>query len=217
MEDKYARIRFDIVVNFIKPFLKKTSKILDIGCYTGDLLKILTQGSDYYGVDNDESALRIARERGAKTFLVDFEIQKLPFENQKFDIIIATEILEHLKDPEKLIVQIKNLLAEHGAVIISLPNECTLYHRLNMLLGRGIDGTGFAPHYHLHFPTLRQNSEFVGKYFKIIKKKYWVHLGRGKIEAILSVIPYKFWENITVFFPSLFARGVIFQLGEKCK
>ena len=107
----------------------------------------------------------------------------------------------------------RRLLKENGVVLISLPNECTLYHRLKMLIGKGIDGTGFAPYYHLHFPTIKQNDEFIEKYFKIIEKRYWVHTGvGGQLELIFSLIPDGMWMKIVNLFPSLFARGLFIWL-----
>ncbi len=134
---------------------------------------------------------------------------------QKFDVILAAEILEHLKDPEKLILQIKNLVKDNGVVLISLPNECTIYHRIKVLFGKGIDGTSFVPHYHLHFPTIRQNDEFVSKHFIVVKKRYWIHLGTGKLEKLLSRIPLKFWLGLANMLPSLFARGVVYLCRSK--
>lgn len=210
LEDKYSKARLETALGLIKPYLKKATKILDIGVYTGDLFKILPVTTDYYGVDNDEKALKIAQERGVKVCKLDIENQPLSFKSKEFDVIIAMEVLEHMKDPERLIQQISNLLSDGGVVLLSLPNECTILHRFKVMFGRGIDGTAFAPHYHLHFPTLRQNDDFVRKYFKIIKKKYWIHLGTGNAERVLSIFSYGFWLALANLRPSLFARGVIY-------
>jgi SAM-dependent methyltransferase len=210
LRDKYARIRFEICLKLLSTYIKNYPKVLDIGCYTADLLKLLPVSVDYYGIDSDENALKIAHERGAKISKIDLENEEIPLD-QKFDIIIITELLEHLKDPEKLILQIKHLLKENGVVLISLPNECTLYHRLKVLIGKGIDGTGFSPHYHLHFPTIKQNVEFLEKHFKILKKGYWYHLGvGGKLEKLISKIPDRFWKILANLYPSLFARGGVY-------
>jgi len=213
--DKYVKLRFRIYKSLLNPFLKNNVKLLDIGCYTADLLKLLPKYIDYYGIDYDETALEIAKKRGAKVIKLDLENEQIPL-NQKFDIIVCTEILEHLKDPEKILIQIKRLLKEEGVVIISLPNECTIYHRLKVLFGKGIDGTGFAPHYHLHFPTMKQNTEFVSKHFEIIKKCYWIHTDVGsKIGCLLAKIPDNFWMRLSNLYPSLFARGIIYLVKNK--
>lgn len=208
--DKYVRMRLNIYNSLLKPFLKSKIKVLDIGCYTGDLLRIFPSQIDYYGIDIDESALEIAKKRGAKVIKLDLENETIPLK-QEFDIILATELLEHLKDPERLIEQIKHLLKEDGVVLVSLPNECTIYHRIKVLFGKGIDGTGFACHYHLHFPTIKQNDEFIRKHFKIIGKRYWIHTDVGGILGkILGKVSDKFWLGLAHFWPSLFARGVIY-------
>lgn len=212
-KDKFVRQRFEIYRSLLAPFFEKRGKkikILDIGCYSGDILRILPKNVDYVGVDSDKKALEIAHQRGARVQRVDLENEPIPL-LEKFDIIIISELLEHLKNPEKIFLQIKELLNEGGIVLISLPNECTAYHRFKVLFGRGIDGTGFEPHYHLHFPTLKQNREFIEKHFTIVETRYWFHLGvGGGFEKILSIIPQWLWAGLAHLFPSLFARGGIY-------
>jgi len=207
--DKYVRQRFAVYQSLLGPYLKKDVKILDIGCYSADILTVLPKFVDYYGIDSDAQALAIAEKRGAKTFNFNFEQGELPIK-EPFDIIIMAELLEHLKDPERILIQAVRLLKEGGVVLISLPNECTLYHRIKVLFGKGIDGTGFAPHYHLHFPTIRQHEDFITSHFKIMEKRYWFHLGGGKAEKFLSVLPEAFWRWLVNTRPSLFARGGIY-------
>lgn len=209
-QDRFVQKRFKLYKVLLTPYLKGKPKILDIGCYTADILRILSHPVNYYGIDADKQALEIAKNRGAKTIRLDIDNEEIPLK-EKFDIIIATEILEHLRDPEKLLLQIRHLLKTEGIVLLSLPNECTIYHRLKVLLGKGIDGTAFAPHYHLHFPTIKQSNEFISKHFKIIEKQYWIHTGVGaKLDKFLTKIPDRIWLSLANLWPSLFARGVIY-------
>jgi len=214
-QDRYVRERFKIYKDLLSKYIKKGTKILDIGGYTGDLLIILPKGIDYTVVDIDKEALKIARKKGAKTINLDLERKPLPV-NEKFDVIVATEILEHLKDPEKVILQIKKILKKQGVVLVSLPNECTLYHRLKVLLGKGINGTGFAPHYHLHFPTLAQSEEFLRRHFKILKKEYWFHKDPGGLVGrLFNFFPDFLLGALVKFSPSLFARGGIYLSAQE--
>ncbi|MCX5713511.1 MAG: class I SAM-dependent methyltransferase, partial [Candidatus Omnitrophica bacterium] len=209
-QDPYVRKRFAECCRLLEPFIKKGIKILDIGCYTADILNVIKEQVDYLGIDSDKEALKIAKMRGAKILEIDFEKQGIPLD-QKFDIVIATEILEHLKDPQELLNQIKLLLKDDAVVLVSLPNECTLYHRIKVVFGQGIDGTGFAPHYHLHFPTMRQNHQFISKNFRIIKVQYWAHADVGGLAGkLFKMIPQTFWSALADFSPSLFARGAIY-------
>ena len=213
-KDKFARMRFDIVFSILTEFMNEGVKVLDIGCYDGAMLEILKKGTekiDYIGVDGDELALEIAQLKGARVMNINFEFEKLPFEHNYFDMVIMGEMLEHLRDPSQLMTQAKDMVKPNGVVLISLPNECTVYHRFKMLLGKGIDGMGFQPGYHMHFPTLQQNKEFVSRYFKIIKEEYWYHLGVGGFaEKIIDKIPAKVIKFLVKTWPALFARGVIY-------
>jgi SAM-dependent methyltransferase len=212
--DKFVRMRFEIVKNLLSQYLKNGVNVLDIGCYDGSMLEVLKKdlrSISYTGLDADETALEIALLRGAKTMKVNFEHDDLPFKEEEFDIIIIGEVLEHLRNPARLIKQTQGLLKPEGVIVISLPNECTIYHRLKMLFGKGIDGTGFETGYHLHFPTLKQGRVFIGNYFKIIEQKYWYHLGVGGFfEKMLSIIPHCFMQAIVNLIPTLFARGGIY-------
>ena len=211
--DKFVKMRFDISKKLLEPYINGKAKILDIGCYDGAMLEVLKRGVgkiDYTGVDTDVLALDIALKRGAKISKVNFETADLPFDDDSFDVIIMAEILEHLRNPLKLMEKAKRLLKQNGVILVSLPNECTLYHRFKMLFGRGLDGMGFEPGYHLHFPTLKQDRELVTRYFKIIKEDYWYHLGvGGLLERILNMIPERIIKSIVKLQPALFSRGVI--------
>ncbi len=212
-QDKYVRERFRLYRELLSRYFKKGTKILDIGGYTGDLLEILPKDINYTVIDVDQEALKIAQKRGARIINLDLEKTSLPT-NEKFDIIVAAEILEHIRDPEKTLIQAKKILKNKGVILISLPNECTIYHRLKIMMGKGINGLAFSPDYHLHFPAIEQSRKLVGTHLRIKETKYWVHLGQGAMEKWLSVVPYSFWSLLTKLSPGLFSRGVIF-LGTK--
>ena len=95
LSDKYSKIRFKIYKDLLSPFLKDDIKLLDVGCYTADMLKLIPFRVDYLGIDFDVNALEIAKQRGAKIIRLDLENEEIPL-TEKFDIILATEILEHL-------------------------------------------------------------------------------------------------------------------------
>ncbi|MFH1202702.1 MAG: class I SAM-dependent methyltransferase [Candidatus Omnitrophota bacterium] len=218
-EDKYARERIISYAELIKPYLGKGKRLLDIGCYTAKIYDYLPKDIKYLGLDFDEAALKIAQDKGASVKYLRFDINKINL-NDKFDIIIAAETLEHLLDPENLISQIQVLLAENGIVVISLPNECTLYHRIICLIGKGVDMCAFQLYKHLHLPTISQSRNFVKKYFEIIKESYYINpLGKGSrweaLGGIATKIPDGFWRCLAKLFPGLFARGVIFLCRHK--
>lgn len=213
-EDKYARLRLQKYASLLSVWIIPGRRILEIGCYTGEILKFLPKGTAYFGVDFDEAALEIAKGRGAIVKHVNFDSGQIEFD-QLFDIVIATEVLEHLKNPEAMIRQIKELLKPGGVVLISLPNENTLYHRLLSLLGFGIDICAFQLYKHLHLPTIKQSKAFVGRHFQIVKESFYTNPScKGSrcewLGRVLTLFPDVFWEGLARLAPGLFARGVIF-------
>ncbi len=214
-DDRYVRQRFQIYADFLRPYLHKGVKILDVGGYTADILNFLPSGIDYHLVDFDKEALEIAKTKGANVKKIALDLEDIAFDNQKFDIIIATEVLEHLQDPIRHIKRIKELVNDNGVVLISLPNENTIYHRLMSLFGFGIDICAFQLYKHLHLPTIKQSTDFISQHFRIIRVSYYINPGcrRSRFEGlgkILTVLPDVFWKFGARIFPSLLARGVIF-------
>lgn len=215
-EDKYADLRLQTYAKLLMPYLYEGSKVLDIGCYTARLLDFLPKDKhlEYWGVDFDEKALEIAKQKGAIIKYVRFDTELLPFQEQ-FDIIVVGEVLEHLINPAKILEQMQQLIKPDGMVLISLPNECTIYHRIMCLFGKGVDSLAFKLYKHLHLPTIKQSEQFISNYFKIIKKAYFINPG-GKgskwewLGRIISAIPVGFWQQLGNWFPSLFARGGIY-------
>lgn len=218
-DDKFARLRILTYAKLLGPYLKSGNRLLDIGCYTAQIYDYLPKDVEYLGLDFDEEALKIAAAKGAKVKNVRFDEDALNIDG-KFDIIVAAEVLEHVKNPEAMLGQIKNLLSKDGVVLVSLPNECTLYHRLMCLAGIGIDMYAFKLYKHLHLPTISQSRGFIRSYFDIIKEAYYVNpSGKGSrwegLGKVISKIPYSFWLWLARICPGLFARGIIFLCKNK--
>ena len=99
-------------------------KILDIGCGTGELGKALKERQDceVTGVEIVPEVADKARENLDKVIVGDIEeiIDDLP-ENY-YDVVIFADVLEHLKNPWKILSQIKTRINAQSIVIISIPN-----------------------------------------------------------------------------------------------
>jgi len=114
--ERYIQNKFlrPIRIRAILKILNKlpSGNILDIGCMDDYILKRLPKRFDYYGIDDDPlcNHQKISKMKAAQ----------LP-KNRKYDIVLCTEVLEHLDDPVKGIKIIKTLSKRF--VLISVPNE----------------------------------------------------------------------------------------------
>lgn len=219
--DKYVRLRFEMYANLLKPFISSNKKILDVGGYTADLFTLLPANTNYYVADFDKEALQVAKQRGAKTELLDFDKQyKEPFAGEKFDILVLTEILEHLIDPGNVLIHLLEKAKPHGKVLISLPNENTIYHRIMSLVGIGVDSFAFRLYKHLHLPTISQSRKFVAEHLTIEEEQYYFNVGFQTtrfefLGKLAQIVPDSIWAWLANNFPSLFSRGVIFLCSKK--
>lgn len=100
------------------------NKILDIGCASGRLgkkLRELNKAEELIGIEIYQPAAEEASLYYNKIFQDDIESFELPFEKY-FDYVICGDILEHLRDPWKMVERIHGWLKPGGSLIASIPN-----------------------------------------------------------------------------------------------
>jgi SAM-dependent methyltransferase len=110
-------------------------KVLDLGCRDGSLTRAYASGNEIVGVDADREALAAAAKLGIETHWADLD-EPLAFDEATFDVAVAGELLEHLRDPGRLVVEVGRVLRPGGTFVASVPNAYRLKNRLRFLLGR---------------------------------------------------------------------------------
>ena len=110
-------------------------RVLDLGCRYGALTRAYVDGNDVVGVDVDREALAEAAKLGIETVWADVD-ERLPFEDASFDVVVAGELLEHIREPEHLVGESRRLLRNDGRLVGSVPNAFRLRNRLRFLAGR---------------------------------------------------------------------------------
>jgi SAM-dependent methyltransferase len=132
--------------------------ILDVGCGAGDnaaALKSINPGCAVYGITFSAREAAIARRFLDNCWVLDVE-QPLPSYlcSSRFDAIILSHVLEHLRDPAKVLESLVPLLREGGEVLIAVPNILVWRMRLHFLTGRfEYDRSGALDDTHLRFFT----------------------------------------------------------------
>ena len=114
----------------------KGKRILDAGCGYGELLVEIAKSypdSHLYGVDLVDVRIKEVSEKSGKITIKKGDIQeKIPFEDNYFDLVFCTETLEHLKSPDHCLQEIIRVLKKAGFIVLTMPN-----------------GTGFWPFLYL--------------------------------------------------------------------
>ena len=110
-------------------------RVLDLGCRDGALTRAYAEGNQVVGVDADKDALAEAEKLGIETRWADLD-DPLPFEDESFDVVVAGELLEHLRDPHRLLAEARRVLLGGGTFVASVPNAYRLKNRLRFVAGR---------------------------------------------------------------------------------
>jgi SAM-dependent methyltransferase len=110
-------------------------RVLDLGCRDGALTQAFLDGNEVIGVDADREALAEAAKLGIETHWADLD-RPLELGDASFDVVVAGELLEHLRDPLRLVAEIRRLLRPGGTFVASVPNAYRLKGRILFLFGR---------------------------------------------------------------------------------
>lgn len=175
--------RRDMIKRILRSIgLRKDARILDVGCSGGLLISELKKEGyqDVSGIDLSKEAIKICKSSGIKDALVR-DACYTGMGDSSFDVVIASDILEHIRDDRKAIAEWRRILKKGGRLIIFVPAFMLLYgshdranrhfRRYNWpALKRLIEGSGFAVERHscwnilLFFPTLmmRLMKKFLG-------------------------------------------------------
>lgn len=113
---------------------KKGDTILDLGC--GDCLlyvelskELELPPSNYHGIDLDAKSIATCKRRGLKNVKKGYADKPMKF-NKKFDIVIATEVLEHQTNPKKFLDNAFSLLKQGGHLVMSMPYRNRLFKNI---------------------------------------------------------------------------------------
>lgn len=108
-----------LVKKLIMKLCKKGSKVLDVGCYTGDLLTSLPDGYLKYGIEMSHEASNLAKMRDIR--IIGNDLYNINT-TTKFDVITAIDVIEHTDNPKEFIQKLSLLLETNGKLIISTGN-----------------------------------------------------------------------------------------------
>lgn len=142
----------------VEKFRPKT--VLDVGCSYGELVKSLNElGVEAYGIDGSDYAISKADPSiKDKLFKVNFNTDKFPFDDKKFDLIGGFYSVEHVHNIEFFSNELKRTLQDDGKIWFLTPNEgiegrnetdvfTNTFDEWNKIFGNfGFNVNAFSPH-----------------------------------------------------------------------
>ena len=134
---------------------RQPGRVLDLGCAGAEVAERLRAlGHHVTGVDL--APADGAKERLDRFVQADLD-QGLPAELEgPFDLVLAADVLEHVREPDRILDQIQDLLGPSGSLLVSVPNFGHWYPRLRTAVGRfDYDKRGILDRDHVRFFTRR--------------------------------------------------------------
>ena len=133
------RCKIDIeerfILNKISTYAQIKNDFLDIGCGSGEITQeVKNMGFNTIGLDFSDKAIEIAKKKNLNALVHDLD-KGLPFEDNKFDIILAGDVIEHIFDPIFVFKEVKRVLKPDGIFFASIPYDLNWKVRLKTLLG----------------------------------------------------------------------------------
>lgn len=161
--------RWDDLVRYIVKYGSTSSiNILDIGCGDGLLAKYIHDVNSvldaplnikYFGLDNYSGYKNSEYLKSSSFILGDLSKLDKLFPRNKFDVVVASEVIEHIDKTDDLVINIKKILKPKGILYLTTPNLSCWHSRLLLALGylplpmevsnlRGGFGKGILNHFY---------------------------------------------------------------------
>lgn len=139
----------NVLIATIKPL--KPESVLDVGAGEGFVLERLRKekiGKKLEGIEYMDEAIELGKKTNPLVKIKKGDIYKLPYKDNAFDVVICTEVMEHLEDPKAALKELKRVTAKH--LVLSVPNE-PLFTIQRFLRGKNMMKLGDHPEHIQHW------------------------------------------------------------------
>ena len=103
---------------------ENTNSLLDVGCASGYYtVHYSKKCSKVFGIDPNENLIKIAKEKYPNLDFRKGSAEEIPFKDNSFDVVILSDVLEHVADEKKCLSEIHRVLKDDGKLILTVPHK----------------------------------------------------------------------------------------------
>lgn len=172
-------LSMDCAGTFVAQLAGREKRVLELGCGPGSVTRVLAEhgGCRVTGLERDQASLELAACHCEATILADLDADDWPAhlgDAPRFDVVVAADVLEHLRDPWTALRRAGDLLGPGGYVVVSLPHSGHAAF-LACLLGGDFayQEYGLLDHTHIRFFCLKNIEElFARASLKIVEARF---------------------------------------------
>jgi SAM-dependent methyltransferase len=120
---RYWYVGFFRLAEQLVPGLFARRSVLEIGCGYGPMLRLLESGGGFVvGLDLSAHALGVIRAARPMAPLIRASADRIPVRADSQDVVVGLELMEHLREPERLIMEVHDCLVPGGQFVATSPN-----------------------------------------------------------------------------------------------
>ncbi|MFH1846509.1 MAG: methyltransferase domain-containing protein [Candidatus Omnitrophota bacterium] len=161
-EEKGRRMSSRVVLKTLRK-LRKSGKLLDVGCAVGFLLsEAKKEGWDVYGIELSEWASGYAKDKLGLDNVFQGTLKDAKYPDNFFDVVVLKDTIEHLPDPMEILIEARRILKPDGILCVNTPDidslaskvlkarwwgikQAHLYYFSRRTLTKMLNASGFMP------------------------------------------------------------------------
>lgn len=234
--EKNQKIVRDIEWNSLKKYIKPNSTFLDVGCGSGDNIYRAQEELNCLttGIDPEPGAHGVGRfsKNESTSTIIQGNAENLPFENESFNIVFCSHVLEHVNDEQKSLQEIARVVNKDGIVIIGMPTASmaiisiishyifTTHVNLLFLIKNCYKKEVIKRLFHVLIPASHSypNYRFVTHDLYAYRIKRWRKIIKSEFEIIETITPCLYpYPDFIQWFPKKTWKGISSSVFFVCK